>query len=202
MIKMSDEEEMEQEEKIDASAETMPVAVDDTPEGRVNAFRKAVRQKPTRTYYAVQDADLLQEADMERGLFIAASTFLDSQTTTNDIYAEVIRSLELAKNFLYKYENSSSPILGRVDEVVMDAANGIDLGTLREEYEEVRKLILERALALGFGRESEEKYEWEYKMPMQSQIPITPTLNSFLSQKRPKSGKSAISSTTPSAHPN
>lgn len=158
------------------------------------SFRsRFTKQKTSRSYYAVQDADLQMEADMEKGLFIAASCFLDRDTGAEEIYSEVIRSLELAKNFLYKYENFSSPIIGLVDEVVQDAANLINLDTLRKEFEECRWHILKRALELGFGRQSEPIYEWEYKMPMKSQIPITPLLDSIVNKKKLKSEKSATS---------
>ena len=176
--------------------ETVPPGINELSTQEQSFRSRFTKQKTSRSYYAVQDADLQMEADMEKGLFLAASSFLDQNTGSEEIYAEVIRSLELAKNFLYKYENFSSPLIGLVDEVVQDAANLINMDTLRKEFEECRWHILKRALELGFGRQSEPQYEWEYKMPMKSQIPITPTLNSFLLQKKSKSAKSATSSTT------
>jgi hypothetical protein len=170
--------------------------------GDVSFHNRFTKQKTSRSYYAVQDADLQMEADMEKGLFIAASAFLDQNTSSDEIYAEVIRSLELAKNFLYKYENFSSPIIRIVDDVIKDAANNVNMDTLRDEFEECRWHILKRALELGFGRQSEPVYEWEYKMPMRSQVPLTPALNDFLLRKKSKSAKSVTSWTTPSGRQN
>ena len=145
----------------------------------------------SKSYYAVQDADLLAEAEMERGLFIAASTFLETDVAEEDIYSTVIRALSLAQNFLYKYEDASSDILKRTAEIIQDASNGMNLNELRNEYEEIRQKILKRALTLGFGRQSEPKYPWEYKMVRQSQIPLTPGLDAILSKKKATSASSS-----------
>lgn len=164
------------------------------------AAKKTISQELSRSYWATNDADLQMEADMEKGLFLASSVFLEREIPPEDIYSEVIRALSLAQNFLYKYEQDDK-LIDRVDETITDASNGIDLNLLRVEYEALRREILREALRLGFGRQSEPKYPWEYKMAMQSQLPMTPELSGILQKKTSSSsGKSSSALITRYGH--
>ena len=144
-------------------------------------------------FYAIQEADVQTELEIERMLFQTMTTLHNSVQINDedDIWTlahGTIATLEYAKNLLVKYIPRDNKFLVKVNATIkllrdedMDVESMIDL------YSPLRDELLEIFAHLGFRRAKNPTYKWTTKIADKIQAPNIPPEILEPKKKHPRS---------------
>lgn len=145
-------------------------------------------------YYAIQEADVQTELDIEKELFATMinlhRNFHNSDIRDlEEIALNTLTTLEYSKNLLVKYISPQSPLIQKVNLAVIELRNYPEISTILEFYIPLRDEILQTFAFLGFRRAKNPTYKWVDKALERMQIPPNPVVDAMLEKKKGKLNK-------------
>jgi hypothetical protein len=132
-------------------------------ESQQNQPAKSPRKLHDTTYYAEQPSDLPMETEMEEALTAVELSFSDMEKSEDEIRNDVRLGYGIALRFVRKYAADKLDLKTRIKQIIIDAANGIDMDYLMKEHDSLADTLLPLAKDKGFGRQAQPTYAWEYK---------------------------------------
>lgn len=148
-------------------------------------------------FYAIQEADVDTELDIEKRLFESMMTLhnsvsIDDADEVWSITHGTIGAIEYAKQLLVKYIGKNADFIIKINATIKELRdNEMDIESIIDVYQPLRDEMLETFAWLGFRRAKNPTYKWTQKTVEKIQKPNIPAEIIEPKKKQKKSKGSA-----------